>query len=373
MTLRKSFMILSNLKNNRILRSVAVCLFCTAFLSGVSGSLVGCDSDATDDSTNYTANVTGDADEIRVYDAAPAVEILETEPETETEEKSGTDLIFFMGQSNMSGRGDVSLAPHVPEEAGMEFRAFSDPTTLYPLTEPFGRAENNPKGLCEKDVEDKCGSLVSAFVNEYHKLTGNKVIAVSVSMGGLAMDLWIADMFYSDVESRINTAKSYLESLGIVPEHTYVVWLQGESDTSREIPAEDYEANFRLFFDRVCSNGIDEVFVILPGMTSFTSSYTGIVDVQKDICAGDDRFCLATTVIRGLSDECFADAYHLNQHALNLVGTESAKAAAYYVLNGRKPVIYDYAIGENYVPSGSGDFVGECIEKISLDNVNEEF
>ena len=37
------------------------------------------------------------------------------------------DLIFFMGQSNMAGRGDAALAPAVTPGMGFEYRAVTDP------------------------------------------------------------------------------------------------------------------------------------------------------------------------------------------------------------------------------------------------------
>ena len=53
------------------------------------------------------------------------------------ENKTVVDLIMFMGQSNMAGRGVAAQAPKVPEGHGYEFRAVSDPTKLYPITEPL--------------------------------------------------------------------------------------------------------------------------------------------------------------------------------------------------------------------------------------------
>ena len=43
------------------------------------------------------------------------------------------DLIFFMGQSNMAGRGDAALAPAVTPGMGFEYRAVTDPAQLHPL------------------------------------------------------------------------------------------------------------------------------------------------------------------------------------------------------------------------------------------------
>ena len=43
------------------------------------------------------------------------------------------DLLFFMGQSNMAGRGEAALAPVVAPGMGYEYRAVTDPDTLHPL------------------------------------------------------------------------------------------------------------------------------------------------------------------------------------------------------------------------------------------------
>lgn len=71
------------------------------------------------------------------------------------------DLIFFMGQSNMAGRGDAALAPAVTPGMGYEYRAVTDPAQLHPLAEPFGVNENDPTGVNEPGM--KTGSMVSAF------------------------------------------------------------------------------------------------------------------------------------------------------------------------------------------------------------------
>src|SRR5699024_2535827 len=78
-------------------------------------------------------------------------------------EPNPVDLIMFMGQSNMAGRGVTSTrwpqtAPLVKHDAGYEFRAISDPTKLHPISEPFGVSENNDaSGITETT---KTGSMV---------------------------------------------------------------------------------------------------------------------------------------------------------------------------------------------------------------------
>lgn len=58
--------------------------------------------------------------------------------------RTEVDVILFAGQSNMSGVGDASLAPAVPEGVGYEFRAITDPTRLYPLAEPLEKMRTIP-------------------------------------------------------------------------------------------------------------------------------------------------------------------------------------------------------------------------------------
>lgn len=284
------------------------------------------------------------------------------------------DVIYFMGQSNMSGKGgDALLAPYVPTNEGVEFRAFSDPTKLYHIEEPFGNTENNPNGLEEDDPKGKKGSMVSSFVRMYNKLTGNKVIAVSISKGGMAMDLWLGKSFHNDVIGRIENTNEYLDSHGIKPNKTYIVWLQGESDEARLVMGELYGTYFKEFFYSLFPYNIDEVFVITPSAERNNLGYMGIVEAQLGFCDLDPHFCLATTALRGIGKECYSDHAHVNQHTLNMVGQEAAKAAAFYTLMGRKPVVYNYMTDELFIPKGSEDLANVCLERIDLSNVNETY
>ena len=294
-------------------------------------------------------------------------------PEEIKPEASSVDVIFFMGQSNMSGKGgDAKLAPDVLTNAGEEFRAYSNPTKLYPISEPFGKAEDNPNGLRELSEDGKSGSMVSSFVNEYYELTGHKVIAVSIAAGGVAMDLWNS-AFYEDVAARIENTLDFVNNNDINVGKYYVVWMQGESDEGREVSREVYTDEFEKFFGRICEYGIDEVFVIMHCSGVYSNGYMGITDAQMKLCNDNPKYCLATTVLRGIGDDCYEDTIHVNQHTLNLVGIESAKAAAYYTNTGRKPVIYNYLTEEPYVPEESSDLTEEMIEKVELSNVNKEY
>ncbi len=299
----------------------------------------------------------------------------EPTPEPVTNNKD-VDLILFMGQSNMSGAaGDASLAPKVSEEAGMEFRAISDPSTLYPITEPFGINENDPSGLHEYPGAKK-GSLVSSFVNEYHKLTGRRVIAVSISMGATDTDLWKTKGAVEDVKNRYNKAVKYLTDNGYNIGHRYALWLHGESDGMEGTDPEVYRTALDDIMRPLFIGGLQKVFIINPGRTiDYKDIFLPIINMQKQICAESGYYAIATTILTGVSTEYMRDMFHYNQHVLNLVGIRSAQAVAYYEKTGVEMTVYDYRTGEYIVPEGSdpaSDAKEEPLDLASL-NIDETY
>lgn len=308
--------------------------------------------------------------------------ISDEEPDTNTDEQETTeepevkkvDLIMFMGQSNMSGCGGNSPeAPFVPESAGIEFRAVSDPTQLYPIREPFGLDENNINGLFEKPG-GKAGSLVSAFINEYYKDTEIPVVAVSASRGEMAMYQWLSDDVVNDVVTRFKTAKEWLLNNGYSIEHMYMIWLQGESDGLRKTDGETYKTQMDDFIRPLFIEGLQQVFIITPGRTiDETEIYTNIINTQKDMCRTSGYYCLATNVLSGVSTEYMKDIYHYNQHVLNMVGIQAAKSVAYYTKTGHDPVLYDYKSHELFIPDDSRENADDAIGEIDLSNINDVY
>ena len=301
---------------------------------------------------------------------------IEEEKSAENADTKDVDLIFFMGQSNMSGAaGDASLAPQVSEDSGMEFRAVSDPTKLYPIKEPFGINENNPTGLYEYPGAKK-GSLVSAFVNEYHKLTGRKVIAVSASMGATDMDKWMTQGVIDDVGQRYNGAIAYLRDNGYNIGHIYALWLHGESDAIKGTDPEVYRTDLDNIMRPLFINGLQKVFLITPGRTiDYRDIFLDIINVEKQICAESGYYALATTVLTKVSTEYMTDQYHYNQHVLNMVGIESAASVAYFTQHGEEKIVYDYREGEYIVPEGTDPDSQGPQEHLELSemNINEVY
>lgn len=191
------------------------------------------DSEAAEEKTEEKADNESDVD-------VPSEEfvLLEDDEEEEGPDESGTivthdgkpviDLIFFMGQSNMSGAGgDKELAPPVTEGHGYEFRAISDPTRLYNIEEPFGKNESFIGGICDIPGAKK-GSIVSCFANEYYALTGVPIVGVSASQGATTTEIWQSAGFQIDMQQRYDITVNWLNDNGYYIRNRYVVWFQGE-------------------------------------------------------------------------------------------------------------------------------------------------
>ena len=300
----------------------------------------------------------------------------EEKEEPPAQENKDIDLIFFMGQSNMSGAGgDASAAPHVSEDAGMEFRAVSDPTKLYPITEPFGINENCPTGLHEYPGAKK-GSLVSAFVNEYHRRTGRKVIAVSISMGATDMTTWKTQGVIDDVKNRFDTTVTWLRNNGYTIGHLYALWLHGESDAIEGTNPEVYRTALDDIMRPLFIGGLQKVFIIMPGRTiDYKDIFLDIINMQKKICAESGYYAVATTILTRVSTEYMKDQYHYNQHVLNMVGIDAARAVAYYTDHKEEMIVYDYREEKNIIPDGVEPDSQKLEENIHLTDldINEAY
>ncbi|MBR0366194.1 MAG: hypothetical protein IJH94_05275, partial [Clostridia bacterium] len=247
--------------------------------------------------------------------------------------------------SNMSGRGSAAEAVVCSPDAGFEFRAVSDPHTLYPVTEPFGLNEDRVGGICDKNSDGttkRSGSMVSAAVDEYHKKTGRQLVAVSASIGGTNTDEWLKT-YISDAASRLSAAKAFLERNGIGIGRVFVVWCQGESDGDAKTTAEKYTANLKEIYAEFSAAGAEKCFVIQTGHYNYVKypdknagltgmewdgKYGVIRDAQAALCEADDNFVFAGSLMPHLDE--MRDPFHYYQSAYNAVGTAAADAIAEY-------------------------------------------
>ena len=270
-----------------------------------------------------------------------------TTPETE----KGVDVVLFIGQSNMAGRGDASIATQVQEGHAYEFRAISDPTKLYHLEEPFGVKENNPTSGVDEDK--KTGSMVSAFCEAYYAATNTPIVAVSCSVGGRKISFFDTNgKPYEDACNRVRSAQDFLiqlyEETGndeFKIKNTYVVWLQGESDGDSATTAENYTATL----DRIVKGfkediGCEQTFIIPIGTFNSSSTivkenYTTIRNAQIAYCeSSEDATVISNTVLLQLhADGYMKDAFHFKQEGYEILGADAGAGMASFVKSKETP------------------------------------
>ena len=308
--------------------------------------------------------------------------LLEDDDEEEEPDESGTivthdgkpviDLIFFMGQSNMSGAGgDKELAPPVTEGHGYEFRAISDPTRLYNIEEPFGKNESFIGGICDIPGAKK-GSIVSCFANEYYALTGVPIVGVSASQGATTTEIWQTAGFQADMQQRYDNAVNWLNDNGYYIRNRYVIWFQGESDAANHVQPEVYTTNMDNIIRPLFISGLNKVFIITPGRTlSIKNYFDDIINQQLDMCRESGYYALGTNILSDVSAAYMVDEWHYNQLVLNIIGIETAKSVACYTLNRKERIDYDYENDRVYIPNGF-DYTGEeSVEPLDLSNLQK--
>ena len=306
-----------------------------------------------------------------VYDSQrKAIEAILDDPNTETDEsikytsiKTKTeelfsvcvnekvvDLVIFMGQSNMAGRGVANKAPTVPEGHGYEFRAISDPTKLFSIVEPFGKYENNSvSGVTE---ETKSGSMVSAFINAYYEERKVPVVAVSCSKGGKASSWFLpGTAVLNDAIARHNAAKKYLEDNGYIIANNFMVWCQGESDGDNRVTYNRYKENLTAIIEEMVTKaGIDFCAVVRIGNRRDNATlYDEIIRAQTDLCKSNSKAVMVSAKLAGFAAEGkMKDQFHYTQEGYNEVGADAGKNAAYYVETSKEPSMYDPEYDNTY-------------------------
>ena len=261
------------------------------------------------------------------------------------------DLFMFMGQSNMAGRGIVSdvwgeAAPNIIDGAGYEFRAISDPTKLYDISEPFGVKENNPSGI--NDGTMKTGSMVTSFINAYYGCTGIKVIGVSASKGGSKLSQWqptSKEGYLKDAIQRLNDTITYLTNNGYIIRHKYMLWCQGESDGDANTQESDFKTMFNTMLDSMITAGIEKLFMVRIGNCNVAGSedrYKQCIKYETEIAQTNEHVVMVSCDFAGMrSRGLMKDSYHYYQAGYNECGTHAGINTAYYVNTHKEPTMYD--------------------------------
>ena len=285
----------------------------------------------------------------------------------QVEEEKIVDLVIFMGQSNMAGRGTAAEAPVVQEGHGYEFRAVSDPTKLYTITEPFGVNEN--RGVISET--SKTGSLVSAFAESYYSYTGVPIVGVSASKGGQSIDFWkTGGDALNETIARYNAAKTYLTSNGYTVRHQYMVWLQGEADGKNGMSAEAYTFKLETLFNEMSKQGVEKAMVIRIGARNYDENvHDTIIQAQTDLCRQSDDFVLINGTLAGVAGADMKDEAHYLQATYNTVGADAGKNMAYYVNTGMEPYFWDPKYNTYYPFGGSMEITPpvETVDQLVID------
>lgn len=253
------------------------------------------------------------------------------------------DLVMFMGQSNMAGRGDATKAPIVTSGQGYEFRAISDPNKLYDVVEPFGVNENNPNGIYEPDM--KTGSAVSSFIINYYKHTKVPIVGVSASKGGSSINEWKPGGAYlNDSIARLNSSRIWLGNNGYALRHQFMVWLQGETDGDNNMTQAEYATKIATMIDEMVDNqGLEKCYLIRIGnQRDMPTQYENIIAAQTDLCRNYSKVVLVSARLAGYARiGLMKDLFHYLQPAYNEFGAEAGTNSAFYINNGKQPTMYD--------------------------------
>jgi hypothetical protein len=279
------------------------------------------------------------------------------------------DLVLFIGQSNMAGRGVASQAPVVPEGQGYEFRAMSDPTKLYPITEPFGKNENNSASGVTEGI--KTGSMVSAFAIEYYKNTGVPIVGVSCSKGDTSVTFWAAGgKPFNDAVARHNAAKKWLTDNGYTVRHDFAVWCQGEADPKLCVD-DTYNNYMKNMISQMKTHGVEKWFISRVGHHTDHNNYDVVIAAQNELCKTYDDAIMASCLAAGFRDQgLMKDVVHYTQPGYNILGADCAKNAAFYWNTGVEPYMYDPNIKRLYFPYGDVNATIEVDETLNSDSAN---
>ena len=274
---------------------------------------------------------------------------------TQTKENYA-DVVVFMGQSNMAGRGSAEDSVRCGEGHGFEFRAVTDPTKLYPMSEPFGENENNDRLIDITGTRNKkTGSLVSAFCEAYYTRTGVPIIGVSASQGGTNSYEWQpGNGLVEEAKSRLELCINYMYSQDEYEvRNIFMVWLQGESDAGNGVGYDEYNANMRNIVNTMKSAGVQHCYLIAIGtyMESISpekhDKYLRFGELQATMCENNDDMTLVSRKLAGMPESMMHLNNHYIQAAYNIVGNDAGRNTAEHVLTGKAPECQPYVEGES--------------------------
>lgn len=263
--------------------------------------------------------------------------------------KDTVDLILFAGQSNMTGRGNASLAPKLTDGAGYECKTVTSVNKLTPITEPFGLGQDSGTMM---DGNLRTGSMVTAFVNEYYKQTKVPVVGVSATVVGSGRVSW-STSHYKEAAKRLNKAQKALKKKGLKIRHIYMVYMQGENDGFAHSTTKEYTQSMKLMYKNMDKKTDIEACLLIRIGTYIPkpSLYNKVLKAQTQLCKTDENFVLISAKAASFSAGYYQeDGLHLTQKGLNVLGKDAGKYAAKYANTGIEPSMKDPKYKNTYKP-----------------------
>ena len=249
------------------------------------------------------------------------------EPKKETpppQKKEVIHILVAYGQSNSAGRAiDIQNAPNVPQGWAYEWRANSQ--TAEQLAEP-----TRQDSLGE-------GSAWSSFAIRFHELTGEKVVIVNAGMDGRKISKLTPNSNDGSLAfGWINDAITYYQASNQYDiKSVSMVWLQGESDISRQTNLDDYFTDLEAIKAEFKSlHSLAEFYAVRVGYSTqhdCEQKRHGYILGSKQINKSDKPVSnLSVSIVeKGL----MSDSVHYSQEGYNMLGADIADNLVYY-LNG---------------------------------------
>jgi Carbohydrate esterase, sialic acid-specific acetylesterase len=253
------------------------------------------------------------------------------------------DMVLFIGQSNMEGRGNEITSTDVPADWAYEYKSATD--EIVHLDDPVG--ENLPGRAAG-------GSLIPAFAKSYYEnIQENRIIvAVHGAKGGTSISEWQkGGSLFDQAVQRFNQGKTFIDSQpNMAVGRVYYIWLQGERDAVLGTTKDSYKTQFTQFHNDMM-NGIganENGFMIRIGYdyrdTTDTLAVEQIMLAQNELADELSDLTMISkltstfTVENGLMQ---SDEVHYSQDGYNQLGEESAQNLTKYLDTRKPPILED--------------------------------
>lgn len=302
-----------------------------------------------------------------------------TEPNNPPQKDDKTvDVCIFMGQSNMAGRGEARDSIVVKDGHGYEFRAASDPTKLYSVTEPFGATENNDAlaDVGQNGDGKKTGSMVSAFVEGYYEQTKTPLVCVSASVGATSVRRWQPSDspylekgydYFGESKRRLTAAIDFLLENDYKVGKVFMAWCQGEKDANAYVTEDfNYFAAVQLMVDGLAKldngYGVSNCFVIVHSEYADNKINENKQILANDMiayCAETTNNCVLASVKFRNVPENMRDDPHFHQGIYNVAGYDAGTNAAKYFATNKYPECKPFVMGEDVTLADKFDILLE--------------